>query len=271
MNHSTVRLWAVVLGLGLGLQAGVALARVTPQSKCLLSLHKAGDNVAANQGMTGIACLREAVRQIDAEAQACLVGDAFGRVANAAGRTTKAATKYCAAGVDFGQADPAVVNNAASSEGAALFNDIFGPDLGVAVSQVAHVPGMGNCQVALAMSFDEISIAVRRQFLKCAGDGLRDGSITSTAGLEACFEAFAGDDKARIARAKARLQSSVMSQCAGLDLAMAAPGRCAAAANLSDCIAERIVCRVCRTFNAADALAGDCDVVDDGVDNASCP
>lgn len=57
----------------------------------------------------------------------------------------------------------------------------------------------------------------------------------------------------------------------GVDLSSAFPG-CGEdePADLAACVEETVACRVCVALNQADDLAVDCDLLDDGRENASC-
>jgi hypothetical protein len=73
------------------------------------------------------------------------------------------------------------------------------------------------------------------------------------------------------------LSDHTVAKCASLAVATTVaalfPGDCVGAADpaaLATCAARAARCRFCAALNAFDALALDCDAVDDGVANASC-
>jgi len=78
------------------------------------------------------------------------------------------------------------------------------------------------------------------------------------------------DPKGRVAKKRGRLEKRIASRCGGLNLAVAFPGACAQAPDLGACIDRTSYCRLCRSFNAMDALDRDCDIFDDGLENLSC-
>ena len=91
--------------------------------------------------------------------------------------------------------------------------------------------------------------ATLKGFNKCKKDGLKAQSITNSSGLEACFGT---DPTGKIQKTcETKLAAKLNSKCASVDPLAA--------------------CHACLALNAADALSADCDVLDDGVTNGSCP
>ena len=81
------------------------------------------------------------------------------------------------------------------------------------------------------------------------------------------------DEKGKIAKKEAALRDGAAKRCVGVALDAAFPG-CAPSASvdaLAGCAVRAARCRFCRAFDAFDGIAMDCDALDDGAANASCP
>jgi hypothetical protein len=71
---------------------------------------------------------------------------------------------------------------------------------------------------------------------------------------------------------RSRLSQARLKSCSEVDLSAAFPGVCAAIAgdDFDACLIARAACRTCLLFDAADALAEDCDLFDDAAADSSC-
>jgi hypothetical protein len=81
------------------------------------------------------------------------------------------------------------------------------------------------------------------------------------------------DARGKIGKKEAKLAGAATNACGATALDAAFPG-CAPSADasaLASCATSAARCRFCRAFNAFDGLAMDCDDLDDGAANASCP
>jgi hypothetical protein len=151
---------------------------------------------------------------------------------------------------------------------------LFGANLTPAIIPKAEDKVGAACQSALAKAAQNLMRIKAKLFLNCKKKGLKDTAdqqFLSGADLEECFDTLQADAKGTIAKAVAKIASTVDKQCAGVNLTAAFPGQCSGAADLVTCVDEQAECRVCRLFNAMDGLSEDCDLFDDGVSNASCP
>ena len=81
---------------------------------------------------------------------------------------------------------------------------------------------------------------------------------------------LAADADGKIGKKVAKLAQTFASSCVGVNLPTILPGVCGSSGAPSSCLHTRTTCRVCQMFNAIDALAIDCDEMDDGSDNGSC-
>lgn len=256
---------------GCSSQCKIEVFQSLVQRRCISSVNLAGSGVADTQGKVVLPCFLNAAREKIPDAQLCMTSDVLRRVGKKRDRLTRIATRKCSPAPDFGFSDANTANDAAVNESLALFASIFGSDL-----QAAIIPRNADaqrfvCQSAVIQGVNRLAQVQRVQFQVCKRTGMKDGTIVSTASLEACFEYLKVDPRAKIHLARTRMQAQMSRYCPDVDLAAAFPGDCAAAPDLRTCLEERVACRVCRLFNAVDALARDCDEYDDGVRNASCP
>jgi hypothetical protein len=251
-----------------GASGPVQIAQTEAQAKCIAALNKTASKVLAAQGKEARRCLKGAANGLDLAAQACLVADGKGKVAKA-GQKTAAALFKCIAKPDFGPRNPAAINAAAVAEDVALTGDVFGPDLGAAaISRASDKAGAG-CQYAVLGAYEKIAASKLKAFGACKGEGLEAGSIDSHHGLEACLVVMSAD--AKVAKRIAQLADTVTKKCTTTDLDTAFPGSCVGAASFATCVDARVECRVCRALAAMDNLEPDCDALDDGLPNGSCP
>jgi cysteine-rich repeat protein len=253
---------------------------------CIQALNEAGAALAKAQHKLARACLDDAAAGrvgelgVPATAQACLANDPDGKVAAAEAKTLSTEAKKCdpAELPTFGYAGGAAVNAAGVAQPTALVADVFGPDLDAALILAAADPVGARCQeeilkgtVALADTVLKLAVGEKKRLLK----GKPDGSLAvSNEALAAALFAFLdADAKGKIASKEAALQKAAVKRCASVGLDAAFPG-CAPSpseAALADCAAVAARCRTCRAFNAFDGIAMECDALDDGAANASCP
>ncbi|TFH22738.1 MAG: hypothetical protein E4H03_07780 [Myxococcales bacterium] len=268
MRHTfaTVAVTATIIALvGLPVHAQMQTKR---QQGCINALNKSGAKVAQTQGKENAACVKNAGKGKEADAGACLTADTKLKVSKAKGKTTAADTKKCAETPSFGRAAVSQINTAAGGQEVALVEDVFGSDLTAAIIEAAADKTGAGCQAAVSKTFAKIAATKIKTFLKCKKTGLNDGSITSPATLEDCFDTVAAD--AKVDKAIAKLATTVTSKCGGVDLDVAFPGDCIGAGVFADCVDAAVECRVCLTLDAMDNLGRDCDLFDNGAADLSC-
>ncbi|GEM_PF-2823748 len=240
------------------------------QQKCLSSLGKAGAKVSKARAKEISGCLKDAGKGMypaGKGVQACMGTDARGKVARAMQKTGDQQQKRCTTRPGFGYTDADAVNSMADNAlvGAAI--ELLGGDLDTGVSTAAA----GNrCQGDLFKFTGKALSAAWKDYNSCSKRGLKDGSVASRWQLESCVTALQAAGS-KTTRAVTKLSARVAKSCAGLDLAATLPGSCSAAGDTGACLAERVHCQACRMLSDAADLAGDCDLFDDGNDNASCP
>jgi hypothetical protein len=260
-----------------------ALAQLPPeQQACISRVNKAGTKVAAAQGKVNSTCLKNALKGRDPDPQECLTSDRKGRVLKATTKTFDEEGKWCAFPPSFGFAGADAVNQATISQEVALIADIFGSDLGSAVTvrppDSAHPASggpQGKCQASLLKAYDKLVAAKLKAFNSCKRAELKAGVADGGALQDACMGTGGSgipDLGGKIEKAFSKLFGT-LGKCVakGVDLDQAFPGRCVGAPDFAQCVDARVECRVCLMLNAMDDINADCDVFDDGVSNFTCP
>lgn len=247
----------------------LAQAQSSAQQGCINALNKSGGKVAATQGKENSSCIKDASKGklVGINAEQCLTADRKGKVAKATGKATDSQTKKCTEAPDFGVTGAAAVNAAGVEREIALTHDVFGSPL------TGKIPAdaTGACQASVSKSLEKYASTFVKDFVSCKKGGLKDGSISGSAGLEACVGA---DSKGKVAGAAGKLTDTITKKCADVTLASAFSGECSgsagSAAALGACLVTAADCRMCELLNDFDALSVPCDSFDDGVLNGSC-
>ena len=177
----------------------------------------------------------------------------------------------------FGTSEPEVLTDAALDEGALLLRGLFGADLDVAI----QTGDLGKCQLAGLGRAQGCQQVALKEFGACKKNGLRGGRTSKLyPGAEDPFDdasdvegCFGFDRTGKLAKACVdKLRKKVENSCTGVDLTAAFPPLAAAdIATLAARIRTAVDCRLCRMLDAADQLALDCELLDDAMDNGSCP
>lgn len=252
--------------------------------KCINALNKAGAKLAATQHKVSLECLDDAAEGntgdlgAPATAQDCLANDPDGKRARAQAKTLAAETSKCDAAdlPGFAYAGAPAVNAAGAAEAIALVADLFGADLSPAVIAEATDKAGARCQQdvlrsAQAYSSQLVKLATKEKKRLIAGTEGALAVSDEALGL-ALLGYVQADALGKLQRKEAAVASTATKRCGGVALATAFPG-CAPpdAAALASCASGAARCRFCRALNAYDGLAMDCESLDDGVANGSCP
>jgi hypothetical protein len=244
------------------------------QQTCLNALNLDLARVAQARERSIALCLRNRAR-LGVSAATCLAAT-DPQVEKAQSRTIADEAKRCFVLPTLGATSAAVVNAAAVQAGSEVVEDLFGPNLDLAlVTQVADRNG-ARCQQQVAKAAGKCLLTKIKEFNRCKKAGLKSLAIQSPPDLEACL---GSDPRGRIARACDPTRSTLairvlpkLCVAKGVDLSGAFPG-CGSddSVQLATCLDEIVECRVCLALNEADNLSVDCDLFDDGQVNASCP
>lgn len=255
------------------------------QQKCVNDMNKRGAGLVKLQGRTSLACLKNASSGktdklgTPATAEDCLSNDAGGKLAKAGAKLSSRELARCGGLLDvpaFGLTSASVIGSAAMAEGAALMGDLFG-DLSAATLAQSADPLGAKCQQGVAKAAQGVLDALCATAVKGKKTVLKaKGAVppTSADELGMAIEGYlAAEGAAKVEKKVAKLAAGAQKSCAAVaDLTGAFPG-CAPAdvAGLVACAERAATCRFCRALNAFDAMTMDCDAMDDGVANLSCP
>lgn len=252
-------------------QVGVR-AQTKDEQKCTAGVCGAGLKVAKAQAKEGSSCLSAAAKGSEPDAQACLTADTDGKVAGAYDKTVAKQSAKCAAMPPFGLADTAVVNGAARDAALGVVSDLFGSHLETAVLPASDAAG-SQCQAAILKTTQKLFDTRAKLLLTCVKGALagKPTLAVGSGGLRDCFARVDADPKGKIAKSVTKIADALTDSCVGVSVPTALAGTCSAAGNVPACLSTRISCGVCRMFDAANELDADCDIVDDGIDDASCP
>lgn len=246
------------------------------EARCVLAINEGAVRVAKAQGKENLRCLAAAAAGTEGDLDACVEADTRGKVAKAREKLFSLDSALCQAPPSFGYGGVTAAADEGEGQRRALLLDLFGSDLDAATVSKAEDPVVASCQKALAKAADKLVAAQLTVFLKCKKGAIGAGTVAATENLEACLDEVAIQAAAtsgRVAAAQAKVAGVRAKACAALALATAFPGTCAGETGpaFDECIGVRAACRMCRTFVAADALARDCDLFDNGAADGSCP
>jgi hypothetical protein len=122
---------------------------------------------------------------------------------------------------------------------------------------------------ALSNQLFKLATKAKKRLIAGTGSGLAVSDEALGLALLGYVEA---DAQGKIGRKEAAVASTVTKRCGGVALGAAFPGCAPAdAPALASCAAAAARCRFCRALNGYDGLAMDCDQLDDGTANGSCP
>ena len=242
---------------------------------CILAINDRTGRLSKTQGKENLACVAAAAAGVETDVSACLEADEKGKVDRARAKLVEAETRFCAAPPPFGYAGGDVAADAAETERRAIVRDLFGDDSSVAIVAKGVDAVGATCQRSVTRAADRLMTSYSASFARCIKNRLGDGEAYAASSLEACFDVVSEDAatmSSHIGMDRTRLAQARIKTCSGVDLSLAFPGDCA---KLTDeafdaCIIGHAACRTCRLFDAADALARDCDLFDNAAADSSC-
>ena len=222
----------------------------------MLALNAAGAHVAAVSVAAATRCVRDACGDKlpgGETADQCLAADRGGAVGRAKQRTVAIAGRKCREAPPFGPQNAQEVNDAFAAP--LRLRAVFGPELAAVLKTTATDRAAAGCQVAIAKGLALVTLAELGEFNRCKRFKLRHHAMSALA-LQTCV----GVDTGRLGRARKAAQALVSRKCAGVALAAAAPGECAADAlpDLFACVGFQAACGTCNAVNAADHVGRAC-------------
>ena len=244
------------------------------QQACINTLNKNFTKVATAQERAVGICLRNHAKG-DVSAEACIAAP-NSRVEVAKRRTNAAEAKKCTAETpDFGATDADTVNNAAVRVATDVVFDIFGPEPDASLVTEAANRTFARCQQAVAREVSRCRATKIKEFNRCVKASLKAKTLQSTLDLQDCM---GNDFRGRVAKICHPIDGRLATQtlpricvAKGVGLAEAFPG-CATDGSfqLAFCLDGIVECRLCLALNQTGDLERDCDLFDDGLENASC-
>jgi len=258
-----------------GLAYVYTVAQTRGQQRCINALNSSFAKVASAHAKAFSKCAKNYART-GTSAEACLLMS-NSSVERAEQRTFQQEMRRCTdTAPSFGDTDAETVNDAAMQLEANVIREIFGSDLDVALATTAVDKDAAKCQRMVITSIDRCMKSTIKEFNRCKKKGFRKAEIRTEVDLEECW---GKDSRGVVARAcdpvGGKLATRVLPKtCVSrdVDLSSAFPG-CGTddPAGLSMCVDQVIKCRTCAALNRADDLLLDCDFLDDGGVNSSCP
>jgi uncharacterized protein (DUF1800 family) len=287
---------AVLAGLLMRPVAGSAAALTSDQQRCVNDVNKAASLVAKSQNKADLACLQYAARGVLTRlgvppqaqtAQACLTNDVRGHVARQTASLQSRDLKRCQSLLPalpaFGHTDAATVDAAARAAGLDIVRGLFGSDLDAAIVSEATDSDGARCQrdvlhytSDLFSTIWKVVLTAKKNALKGRDRRAGNGPVATAEALrDELIAAVAADGRSQIAKAAAKLRERTTQRCTGMPapLGQVFPGTCsgaATAAALGACAEGVARGSALTALAAADALAIDCDLTDDGVANLTC-
>ena len=264
----------LLLSLSIFLHGPAGAAEQSPkQQQCINTLNKNFLKIASTQGKEILACLKGGSKgQLDPQTiEECLTADNRGKVAKAKSKTEADDSKKCSAQPpDFGATNATTVNDAAVQKELDLVHAIFGLDLDAVIAP-SEDKFKSKCQQKVTSKAKKCQDTKLKVFNECKKSALKQGAAEAT-DIETCIFA---DPEGVIAKACVdKVAAQVRSQCVRkeVDLVDAFPGINLSDPNaLVDALDQTVECLACLAVNEADDLNRDCDEVDAGVVNGSCP
>jgi hypothetical protein len=270
MRHpilSRVAVLGPVLLIACGLLAwsGSAQAMTKDQQKCINTMNKNLQKVAAAAGKEANACVKNATKGAESDPAGCLTRDAAGKVQKATAKTDADYTKKCigrdksgtARLPSFGVTDPDTVNQVAKDKELTLIADIFGSDLASALADPANKKD-GKCQQTVIKDTLKCQDTYTKTFNREKKNALKAGTVADASDLAALF---GNDPKGKISKACGKISQDIGKKCAETETPLSelfpgcAPGD---AGELVTCLENTAECLACATISAADGLVFDC-------------
>ncbi len=241
--------------------------------KCLDKYNNFGRLVGQTALKEARKCVKDATKGKQANPDGCIVNNPSGKIAGKEAKVTALYPGTCT-GAEPIQQGAATSNAAMRGLGTDLSHDLFGDPVNPAISTVKLE---GKCQDKVILRAGQLATEKLKAFRSCKKDGMKLGTITDSASLEAECLPLSGipDPKGKIAKRVGKLSTDTDKNCAAVTRPPLFPGACSVVAttigDFVDCVEAATECRVCKALNASDGTATDCDLFDDGVANNSCP
>jgi hypothetical protein len=278
-----VRTRSLILGIAAALACSApAIAQLSnDQQACVLGLGKSVWKIEKQVAKQASTCLTDFAKGEVPSVEACVASDPTGKIAKMTDKATADYGKFCTppptGKLDdpfppFGATDDATVIAEGTRAAADLAHDLFGADLDAGALSTDR--DGSSCQRGLWKAASICALIRLKNLSSCQKDAL--ATAASKAELrDACLGAGTDgqpDPTGKIAKkcadVSAGIPGAVAKKCDGQDLSALVPG--CANADAGACLQQKTACHVCLAASQAQDLDRDCDLFDDGLDNASC-
>ena len=260
-----------VMDLGGGRVLRLVADEGAGDAACIEALNGGFEGLARAQARNLRRCFRDAARDRVPDLLACVEEDRGDRRQRAEEKTRAQAELFCAEPPEFGPPGPDEVVAGAAELAPEWLTRTFGAD-----PDAALLDDDGErCQRGVLAGLQRCEKLRVRSFNRCKTAGLGDGSIGDAEALGECLDAdprgrverLCGPEAQRVMRA---LERRCRDRAVALDSALPGCGAAEPAATAA-CLDRTQRCALCLALSAADDLALDCDLYDDGAADASCP
>jgi hypothetical protein len=248
------------------------------QQACVNEMNKNGAKVNKAQLKDNEKCLKDYQKgKLTTSFDVCITADRKDKVDQARDKTIVGETKKCATLLlppPFAYTDATTVNQQAVVEALELTFGIFGfPVQDTDLATKVDDKDTAKCQLGMLKGAGKLENTLLKEINKAKKEAIKLDSVNSASALETVLAAvFTANDK--IAGAEVKFVKGVEKKCAALqDPATTFPGACADPdlGVVEDCVIAAARCQACLKIEAFDALNLDCDDLDDGAVNGSCP
>jgi hypothetical protein len=245
---------AAVVSFALLIGQGSALGQIVKDDqKCIDKANNGLGKLGKTQAKENTGCVKNATKGKEPNPEGCLSADAKGKVA-------KAKTKIVGCPTAAIPIIEATAEAAFEDRAREVAHDLFGADLNAAGLTTATKDD-GKCATAVMQKSGDILAEKGKAFRSCKKDGMKAGTITDPASLQAECLPVSGipDPKGKIAKRVTKLGDAIAKKCLAPNPQLA-NGSCGGLTGtaLRDCADAWVECRVCEAINAADGLSTDC-------------
>jgi hypothetical protein len=241
-------------------------------------MNKNGEKVNKAQLRENQTCLKDYQQgELTTTLEVCLTDDRKNRMQVADDRTVQGEAKKCDSlpvAPPFAFTGSTTVFQAGVDGAMALTYAMFGgpPVLDADLATKVGDKDTARCQLGMLKGASKLENTVLKQINKAKKQAIQLESVNTSALETALTEILTANDK--IAKAEQKLVKGVEKKCALLqDPATTFPGDCAdpELGVVEACVIAAARCQACLKIEAFDDLNLDCDELDDGAVNMSCP
>jgi cysteine-rich repeat protein len=248
------------------------------QQKCVNEVNKQAAKIAKTQNKESTKCLKDKSKGKVADFDACLIGDLKGKVQKAKDKAAAGQGKKCnqADLPTFGFIDDIAGVQASAMNGPiALDAVLFGSPGDGAIAPKSDKVG-SQCQGIVLKSATKVYDTIWSELNKSKKQAIKGTkNVTAATNDDELTAALRGTftTSKKLAKAVQKLNDKPVKKCEGGNPATLFPGDCTNAqiGDVLTCVTQQTTCLACTSYNEVDGVSIDCDQVDDGLMNASCP